>query len=89
MTDAELRALLRLPERVRWMERAACKGLDPEMFFPEKGQAYSVAREACARCEVAAECLEHALATGEMFGMWGGAPERERRQLRRQRRQAS
>ena len=40
----------------------------------------------CARCPVRTECLEYALGNQEKFGIWGGLSERERRQLRRQRR---
>jgi WhiB family redox-sensing transcriptional regulator len=31
------------------------------------------------------DCLEHALANGEKFGIWGGLSERERRRIRRRR----
>ena len=36
----------------------------------------------CAGCPVRAQCLEHALAHDERFGVWGGTSERERRRLK-------
>lgn len=65
-----------------WRERAACRGCDPEMFFPERG-ANTVAqtKAVCAGCEVRDECLAENL--GERVGVWGGLSERERRILRR------
>ena len=39
----------------------------------------------CAECPVRSTCLEHALAAGEPFGIWGGLTLRERRVLRRAR----
>jgi hypothetical protein len=35
----------------------------------------------CAGCEVRAECLQDALDNNELFGVWGGLSERERRVL--------
>lgn len=68
-----------------WTERALCAETDPEAFFPEKGGSTREARAVCARCPVTAECLEHAIARDERFGVWGGASERERRRMRRRR----
>lgn len=64
-----------------WAEQALCAQTDPELFFPEKGGSVREAKEICARCFVAAECLDYALTTGERFGVWGGFSERERRKL--------
>lgn len=69
----------------RWQERANCLGVDPDLFFPERGASTREAKGVCAGCEVRAECLEYALEKGEKFGIWGGLSERERRRLRRQR----
>lgn len=65
-----------------WMEAAACRGMDTNMFFPERGEPVDNARAVCARCPVNAECLEYALANRDKFGVWGGKSERERRKLR-------
>ena len=69
----------------RWQERANCLGVDPDLFFPERGASTREAKSVCAGCEVKADCLEYALDNGEKFGIWGGLSERERRRLRRQR----
>jgi WhiB family redox-sensing transcriptional regulator len=71
--------------RPGWQEAAACRGLDPELFFPTRGEDYREARKVCAACPVRWECLEAALARSERFGFWGGHSERERRVLRRKR----
>jgi WhiB family transcriptional regulator, redox-sensing transcriptional regulator len=69
----------------RWQERANCLGVDPDLFFPERGASTREAKAVCKGCEVRGECLEYALAHGEKFGIWGGLSERERRRVRRQR----
>ncbi|MFM8304921.1 MAG: WhiB family transcriptional regulator [Actinomycetota bacterium] len=72
-------------EERRWQERANCLGVDPDLFFPERGASTREAKSVCRGCEVSDECLEYALAHGEKFGIWGGLSERERRRVRRQR----
>ena len=69
----------------RWQEEANCLGVDPDLFFPERGASTREAKSVCSNCEVRADCLEYALVNGEKFGIWGGLSERERRRLRRQR----
>jgi WhiB family redox-sensing transcriptional regulator len=71
-----------------WMDLAECAGVDPDLFFPERGGDSRSAKAICATCPVQPECLEYALANGELFGCWGGTSERERRRLRKQRSQA-
>jgi WhiB family transcriptional regulator, redox-sensing transcriptional regulator len=68
-----------------WQSRANCMGVDPDLFFPERGASTREAKEVCRGCVVREDCLEYALANGEKFGIWGGLSERERRRLRRQR----
>jgi WhiB family redox-sensing transcriptional regulator len=60
-------------------------GVDPELFFPERGSSTREAKEVCRGCVVRTECLEFAIANGEKFGIWGGMSERERRRVRRAR----
>ena len=69
-----------------WRARAACRGEDPDLFFPHRGEDTSVPAAICARCPVTVECLDYAIDAHEKFGMWGGASERERRRIRRDRR---
>ena len=68
-----------------WQDAANCLGVDPDLFFPERGASTREAKEVCKGCVVRGECLEYALANGEKFGIWGGLSERERRRLRRAR----
>ena len=70
-----------------WQDQANCLGVDPDLFFPERGASTREAKEVCKGCVVREDCLEYALANGEKFGIWGGLSERERRRLRRQRAQ--
>ncbi len=68
-----------------WQVQANCLGVDPDLFFPERGASTREAKAVCRACVVRADCLEYALVNGEKFGIWGGLSERERRRLRRQR----
>jgi WhiB family redox-sensing transcriptional regulator len=67
-----------------WRARALCAQVDPDIFFPDKGESPAAAKRVCASCEVRAECLQDALDRNERFGVWGGLSERERRVLARQ-----
>jgi WhiB family transcriptional regulator, redox-sensing transcriptional regulator len=71
-----------------WLDLAACREVDPEIFFPisTTGAAIGQVREAqaiCARCPVTAECLDWAQRMGPDYGVWGGTIPDERRALRR------
>ena len=72
-----------------WQDDANCLGVDPDLFFPERGASTREAKEVCRGCIVRQECLEFALQNGEKFGIWGGLSERERRRIRRQRAQSA
>ncbi len=70
-----------------WMPRGACRGEDPELFFPvaAAGPALAqvfAAKAVCLRCAVRAACLSYALATGQA-GIWGGTTQEERHAMRR------
>ena len=73
------------PEDRSWQDYANCLGVDPDLFFPERGASTREAKEVCRGCVVRMQCLEYALANGEKFGIWGGMSERERRRIRRAR----
>lgn len=70
-----------------WRHRAACRNLDPEIFFPVAEAGPVLARQearalaVCARCPVRAECLVFALDTLP-YGIAGGMTERQRAALR-------
>lgn len=70
-----------------WRVRAACRYMDPELFFPEGTagpalQATDKAKRICGTCPVQARCLLWALDHNAAFGIWGGLTEDERRGLR-------
>jgi WhiB family redox-sensing transcriptional regulator len=67
-----------------WMIDAACRGLAPNLFFPERGQPTETAKGVCAECPVREDCLDYAIRTCQTYGVWGGCSERERRGLRRE-----
>ena len=72
-----------------WRQQAACRGLDPETFYPVSDEDAEVAKAVCAGCAVRQTCLEHALGSRERDGVWGGATEKERRRIIRQRRRTA
>jgi len=77
------------PSVASWRKRAACQGIDPETFYPVSDEDAEEAKVICAVCPVRQACLEHALASREREGVWGGATERERRRILRQRRKSA
>ena len=64
-----------------WQDRAACRQVPVELFFPPAEQEADEAKALCALCEVRQPCLEFAIAAGERFGVWGGLTPQERRSL--------
>ena len=81
-----MKLVVRFDEEGRsWQDEANCLGVDPDLFFPERGASTREAKEVCRGCVVREACLEYALANGEKFGIWGGMSERERRRIRRAR----
>ena len=67
----------------RWEELAACRGMDPELFHPKRGESNASAKAVCRGCAVRLECLTRSLEECERLGVWGGTSERDRRSLRR------
>ena len=72
-------------EDLTWQRLANCLGVDPDLFFPERGASTREAKEVCRGCVVRESCLEFAITNGEKFGILGGLSERERRRIRRAR----
>jgi WhiB family redox-sensing transcriptional regulator len=70
-----------------WRELAACRGYDPELFFPVgdtwegKGNARraEVALAICADCPIREQCLADALERGDVWAILGGTLPEERR----------
>jgi WhiB family transcriptional regulator, redox-sensing transcriptional regulator len=75
-------------QSTNWWEDAACRGLDSTIFYPVSEEEAGAAKAVCAMCEVQRECLDNALENREREGVWGGATERDRRRILRQRRRA-
>ncbi|MCL4414529.1 MAG: WhiB family transcriptional regulator [Actinobacteria bacterium] len=69
-------------EMVVWYEAGACRGVDPDLFFPERGHSCAEAKAVCATCPSIEPCRDWGL-RHEHFGIWGGLAERERRIIRR------
>ena len=84
MTD-----IRRLPgpqvEKWEWQLLGSCRGQDTELFFhpegergPRRANREAAAKAVCASCPVLVVCREHALASREPYGVWGGLSEHER-----------
>ena len=76
-------------KELKWRELGACKGLEPSIFYPDDDDEALDAKAVCADCGVRIACLEFALQVREKQGVWGGATERERRRMIRQRRRSA
>jgi WhiB family redox-sensing transcriptional regulator len=72
-----------------WRQHAACRGVEPDIFYPASDEEAEVAKAVCAVCPVRQPCLEYALSSRERDGVWGGATEKERRRILRQRRKSA
>ena len=71
---------------MNWLAKAKCRDMDPAIFFPSDGVGVQAAQRICAECSVREECLEYALVEHVDHGVWGGASERQRRRILRERR---
>lgn len=80
-----------------WREQAACRGKDPNTFFPGPSDttgALARARKLCNGCPVQSECLDYALSTRlhsvmsdgkpgtRVFGIWAGTGRNSRAAMR-------
>lgn len=71
---------------MKWLDRAACRHHDPELFFPigdaGPGQAQiEEAKRVCRTCPVLGECRDWAITNLVPFGVLGGLSENERAAL--------
>ena len=88
-TDTVRKSEVTLRMNLSWRAHAACRGIDPNIFYPASDEDAEEAKGICAACPVRQACLEYALANRERDGVWGGATERERRRIVRQRRKTA
>jgi WhiB family transcriptional regulator, redox-sensing transcriptional regulator len=77
---ADVTAALEHPDP-QWWDGAECAGLDVNIFYPERGDCSQVT--ICGDCPVRVDCLAHAIATREQFGIWGGIAIRPRKTIAR------
>lgn len=68
-----------------WMAEGMCRFEPPAMFFPSTGHGVETAKRVCRTCPVQDVCLEYALEHRIDHGIWGGASERQRRRILKQR----
>ena len=63
-----------------WMDDAACKGWDIDLFFPERKRPgmYADGVRICISCPVRVQCLEYAISNNIRHGLWGGMTGYER-----------
>ncbi|MFN3254679.1 MAG: WhiB family transcriptional regulator [Ilumatobacter sp.] len=80
---------LQVVDEAKWLDLGACRGLDASIFYPDDEESAVSAKSVCESCRVRVECLEYALANREKAGVWGGATERDRRRIVRQRRKTA
>jgi WhiB family redox-sensing transcriptional regulator len=80
-------ALIPIASHWSWQDNGLCRsdGVDATVFFNddmlrglEKQARESAAKKICTACPVKTECLEHALAVPENYGVWGGLTQDER-----------
>jgi WhiB family redox-sensing transcriptional regulator len=71
-----------------WMGKGNCNQSSPAIFFPNDGIGVAAAQRICASCPVRVACLEYALTNHFVHGVWGGASERQRLRMQRDRRTA-
>ena len=74
-----------IDKSIDWKEEAACKGMDTNQFFPEKGSTQTVieAKAVCTACRVQQTCLDYAVTNHIMQGVWGGKSPAQRKEYLR------
>lgn len=60
-----------------WRDKAVCRDMDPELFFPATQVEERLARKACFTCPVVFECARYAaelalINSYPLQGIWGG-----------------
>jgi WhiB family redox-sensing transcriptional regulator len=80
------------PDDTSWGERGACRTHnDPDIWHADETssderhvQGKAEAKRICnTQCPVKYECLQYALRSGQVKGIWGGLGTRERNRLRK------
>ena len=67
-------------------DRGACKGIDTNLFYPDKDlfsrEEERIFHKMCVECPVMEACLEWGLAH-ERYGVWGGTTPAQRKAVRK------
>lgn len=72
-----------------WETTAKCRSHDPALFFGpnqfepkrERLEREAEAKAICRTCPALQLCREYALSSGEIYGVWGGLGEADRRAI--------
>jgi WhiB family redox-sensing transcriptional regulator len=71
-----------------WQLQGACRSEDPSLFFHPEGERgaarrnrEAAAKAVCGQCPVVTQCVAHALAVREPYGVWGGLSEDDREEI--------
>lgn len=59
-----------------------CFGSDPELFVVDQGDSTKYAKRLCAGCPAKSPCLQYAIERPDLFGIWGGTTQTERKEMR-------
>lgn len=73
-----------------FMRKAACKGMNPDLFMPLRGEMFKIkkAKQICGECPVQFECAEYGLQLSVRYdthGIFGGLTRNERETILKQR----
>lgn len=73
-----------------FMNKAACRGMDPDVFMPVRGEMAKIkkAKAICAECPVRTECAEYGMQLStryDTYGIFGGYTRYEREIMMRHR----
>ncbi|MBA3802359.1 MAG: WhiB family transcriptional regulator [Acidimicrobiia bacterium] len=55
--------------RAPWVREALCRGTDPSVWFPARGESASPQKACCRACPVRTACLAAAMRHGEHIGL--------------------
>lgn len=71
-----------------WMNKAACKGADPDWFHPpeEHPQLAEFGLNMCRSCTVTEQCFQYAMSflqIEDLYGVYGGTTAKQRKQIRK------
>lgn len=75
--------MMKGPQISEFVGKAACKGMDVNLFFTTNRLIPRAVEVICSNCEVKVQCEEFALNNDNIQGIWGGTNEADRRRKRK------